>query len=192
MSFAVFAALVCLCPLLSAQATEAAPAAPGASPAPAASPNLELVRTVLAREFGPNLTISPKFAPMFGDFDGDGVEDLAVVVTGNPAQGASAFDYKLIDPYDSFFGYGDAKLMLSFPVQMQASALYVAIAHSWRASKAKQKFVITNLPFQSIQVAPAQWKKKKISALFCTDTTGVQSEVFWDGRKYRWVAIGTE
>ena len=40
---------------------------------------------------------------MFGDFDGDGKEDLAVVVTGSPALDQGAHNYKLVDPYDSLF-----------------------------------------------------------------------------------------
>ena len=153
---------------------------------------MELVRAAVAREFGSNFTLVPKFPPMFGDFDGDGAEDLAVVVSGNPVLDAASHNYKLIDPYDSFFGYGDAKVMLSFPVTVPGEARYVAIVHQWRSAHPKVKFVIVNLPFEQIQVGSARWKKKLISALFTTDSTGVHAQVFWDGRKYRWVAGGLD
>ena len=151
---------------------------------------MELVRATVAREFGTRLTLVPKFQPMFGDFDGDGAEDLAVVVSGNPALDAAAHNYKLIDPYDSFFGYGDAKVMLTFPVTMPGEARFVAIVHQWRSAQPKVKFVIVNLPFEQIQVGSARWKKKVISALFTIDSTGLHAQVFWDGHKYRWLAGG--
>lgn len=153
---------------------------------------MELVRATVARELGSHLKLAPKFQPMFGDFDGDGVEDLAVVVTGNPALDQAAHDYKLIDPYDSFFGFGDAKLMMSFPVHAEEEARYVAIIHQWQAAHPKVKFVIVNLPFEQIEVGSARWRKKVVSALFTTDTTGVHAQVFWDGHKYRWVAAGAD
>jgi hypothetical protein len=68
----------------------------------------------------------------------------------------------------------------------------VAIAHDWRATHPKAKFVIVNLPFERIEISGAQWKKKAVSALFTTDSTGIQAEVFWDGKKYRWQAVGSE
>jgi hypothetical protein len=161
------------------------------APPPAAAELAERVRTTVAREFGPHFNIVAKFQPMFGDFDGDGAEDLAVVVTGSPAVDQGGHNYKLIDPYDSFFGYGDAKLMMSFPTHPE-QAVYVAIAHDWRAAHPKAKFVVVNLPFDRIEVSRAQWKKKVVSALFTTDSTGVQAEVFWDGKKYRWQAVGSQ
>ena len=82
--------------------------------------------------------------------------------------------------------------MLAFPTHAEGAALYVAIAHDWRAAHPKAKFVIVNLPFEHIEISRAQWKKKVVSALFTTDSTGVQAEVFWDGRKYRWQAVGSE
>ena len=178
----VFAALFCL-PANFAMAQSAPPSN---------AEQAEAVRAALAREFGTHLTPVARFAPMFGDFDGDGAEDLAVVVTGKPAIEQGEYDYKLIDPYDSYFGYGNAKLMMSFPSRVDGAALYVAIVHDWRAAKPKAKFVIVNLPFEQIEVTRTQFKKKKISALAVTDSTGIDAQVFWDGRKYRWIAVGGE
>jgi hypothetical protein len=170
--------------------TEAKPASQAAGESEAQL--RELVRATVAREFGPHFTVSAKFPPMFGDFDGDGVEDLAVVVTGNPALDQAAHNYKLIDPYDSFFGFGDPKIMMSFSVHTPEQARYVAIVHQWRSAHPKAKFVIINLPFEQIEVSSARLKKKLVSALFATDSTGLHAQVFWDGHKYRWVALGTD
>jgi hypothetical protein len=157
------------------------------------SQRMELVRQTLARDFGSHLTLAPNFQPMFGDFDGDGVEDLAMVVTGNPAVDQGAHDYKLIDPYDSFFGYGDPKVLMSFPTQTPDQIRYVAIVHQWRSAQPKMKFVIMNLPFEQIEIGTVRGKKKKVSsALFATDSTGLHAQVFWDGRKYRWLPAGTD
>jgi len=193
-SFILLAALVWLALGLPADAGPPKSSPPANLAGPPAgeteAQRMELVRATVAREFGSHLTLVPKFPPMFGDFDGDGAEDLAVVVSGNPVPDAAAHDYKLIDPYDSFFGYGDAKVMLSFPVTVSGEGRYVAIVHQWRAAHPKMKFVIVNLPFEQIQSGSARWKKKLISALFTIDSTGLHAQVFWDGHKYRWMAGG--
>lgn len=193
---ALFAIMLWL-PLCLAAGPSQAKKGPEAKAAPPAAneseaQRMELVRATLAREFGSHLKLVPAFPPMFGDFDGDGVEDLAVVVTGNPSIDQAARNYKLIDPHDSFFGYGDPKVMMAFSTNADDQPRYVAIVHQWRAIDPKVKFVIVNLPFSQIQVGSARWKKKVISALFTTETNGLQAQVCWDGHKYRWVAVGTE
>jgi len=163
------------------------------SPAPPASAEIaERVRMTVEREFGSRFKVVAKFQPMFGDFDGDGKEDLAVVVTGSPALEQAAHNFKLIDPYDSFYGYGNTRITMAFPIHLDGPPLYVAIAHDWRAAHPSAKFVIVNLPFERIEVNRALWKKKSVSALFATDSTGTQAEVIWDGKKYRWLSIGAE
>jgi hypothetical protein len=164
-----------------------------ATPPPATAELAERVRLAVEREFGPRLKLVAKFPPMFGDFDGDGKEDLAVVVTGNPMLDQASHNYKLIDPYDSYFGYGNVRTTMSFPIHAQGEPLYVAIAHDWRAPHPKAKFVIVNLPFERIEVGSVQMRKKKTgSGLFTVDSTGTQALVVWDGRKYRWQGGGVE
>ena len=82
---------------------------------PAAAEIAERVRLTVEREFV-GFKVVAKFQPMFGDFDGDRKEDLAVVVTGSPARDQVEHNFKLIDPYDSFFGYGNARVTMSFPI----------------------------------------------------------------------------
>ena len=173
-------------------AAAAGPLQAQTAPPPAAAEIAERVRLTVEREFGPRFKLAAKFQPMFGDFDGDGKEDLAVVVTGNPALDQAAHNYKLIDPYDSYFGYGNVKITMAFPIHGMGDPLYVAIAHDWRAPHPRAKFVIVNLPFDRIEVGGIQIKKKTASGIFTTDSTGTQAEVVWDGSKYRWIAVGGE
>lgn len=187
-------AFIMLAPLglMASLAAAAAFAAPQASPV-----QPDLVRDTILRNFGSHFTAVAKFQPMVGDFDGDGAEDLAVVATSdNPVLDEGAYDYKFIDPYDSFFGYGDAKTMMSFKMDPGQPAILVLIVHDWRAAHPKAKFVVVNLPFVEIAVGSGRLGKKKkmkiVATLFTKDSTGVQAEVFWDGRRYRWAAVGAD
>ena len=57
----------------------------------------------------------------------------------------------------------------------------------WRAETPKQKFVIVNLPFEKLSLAPlVVKKKKKVLAIMAEEPVGGSSSVYWDGKKYKW------
>jgi hypothetical protein len=142
-------------------------------------------KQVCAREFGDQFKLDPKFAPMTTDLDGDGQEDLVMVASSkNPLSGEVDYHYRTIDPYDSYFGWGDPKVTVQFAATNAAGTRYILVLHNWRAPKAK--FVIINLPFDSLSVARVARKKKALNSIRAMETGGLASDVYWDGRKYKW------
>jgi hypothetical protein len=151
------------------------------APAPALD-----AQQLCAREFGDTFKLDPKFSPMLADLDGDGKEDLVLVATSkNPLGGEVDYHYRAIDPYDAYFGWGDPKVTVQFAAGNAAGTRDVLVVHNWRAPKAK--FVIINLPFDKLSVARVARKKKALNSIRAEETGGLVSDVFWDGKKYKWV-----
>ena len=145
----------------------------------------------ITRQFGSNFTLAADITPMTGDLDGDGNEDLVAVATGkNPLLKEGEFGYKVIDPYNAFFGYGNPKITMGFGSMEPGPAKYVLVIHNWRAEKPRAKFVIVNLPFHKLSLGSVVLKKKPLMAIEAEESGGINSIVFWDGRKYRWEVMG--
>src|SRR5215469_11383473 len=150
------------------------------------------------RAFGKEFTLIPEMGAMVGDLDGDGVEDIAIAARcKNPLLDAAEHSYTVLDPYYSFYGYGDPKLTMSFGAEEPSlRALVVLIIHgsgteAWRAQKAKSKFVIINLPYRQISVrrfAVAK-KKKPVMAIFTEESNSLKetSALYFDGKTYKYV-----
>jgi hypothetical protein len=148
------------------------------------------VTALVAKEFGEGFKPATDIAPIFGDFDGDGKQDMAVVATGdNPLMGEGSHNYKTLDPYNASFGYGNPKVTMAFNTSQQA-ARFILILHSWQAPQLK--FVLVNVPFEKLRFGHMMRKKKPVDALEAVDVTGVQGAVYFDGKKYKWEIIGAE
>ena len=160
--------------------------AAGALVADAQSPAPSLdAQQLCTREFGDTFKPDPKFPPMLADLDGDGQEDLVLVATAkNPLGGELDHHYRAIDPYDAYFGWGDPKVTAQFSATNAIESRYVLVVHNWRAPKAK--FVIINLPFDSLSLVRVAHKKKVLTAIHAQETGGLAADVYWDGKKYRW------
>jgi hypothetical protein len=144
-------------------------------------------QTIVSDGFGDGFTVDPKFAPLTGDFDADGTEDLAVVVfTKHPRANSNQKNYKVIDPYDAYFGFGDPKITSAFSDSGDGTSHCVIIIHDWRSAAPKGKFVIVNLPFEGLTTANVPYKKKTLVGLAATEYGGLNAMVYWDGKKYRW------
>ncbi len=140
----------------------------------------------LARLFGPAFVLDSSLPAMTADLDGDGQDDLVLVATGkDPMLDQADFHYRVIDPYDSYFGYGDPKVTLSFAVNL-GKIRFVLVAHAWRSDPSKGKYVIVNLPFDKLSLGRMLVKKKSVDILVAEEADGTIATVFWDGRKYRW------
>lgn len=154
----------------------------------------------VASQFGPSFTVDPKIPPMFGDLDGDGSEDLALVGTSStPLLSQEEFHFKVEDPYDSYFGTGDPRITSQFTLHFDGSSRCILIVLGWRLppqskpnSKVVYKFVLINTPFDSVSIVNLRLKKKNLQAIETIDRTSLHSLVFWDGKRWRWRAQGME
>ena len=151
------------------------------------------------QQFGDGFTLLPEIPPVFGDLDGDGVEDVVIAARGkNPMSDQGDHNYRVIDPYYDFFGYGDPKLTTTFTESDPAlRGLMLLVIHgvgkdAWRSAAPKAKFVIVNLPYRTIAVKKMKLRKRTIEAIYVEEggTFKDTSALFFDGRKFRYVPMG--
>jgi len=155
----------------------------------------------IQKQFGSTCTLMPGPQPLVADLDGDGIPDVVIVARcTNPMMDEAEFNYKVIDPYDGFYGYGDPKISIKFASEDPASrGIVLLVIHgtgtdAWRSEPPKAKFVIINLPFKELAVKKMDFHKKKIMAIYAEEAhegDGTVSVIFWDGKKYRYQPIGS-
>jgi len=176
--------LLLVSPLLAQSAPSAAPVADPAA--------------YLAQQFGASFKLDPKIAPMYGDLNGDGVEDIVLVATSStPLLSKEQFSFKVEDPYDGYFGTGDTRITTQFSLHFDGSSRCILIVFGWRLppvekSKVINKFVLINTPFESTSIVNLRLKKKNLQAVEAIDRTSLHSLVFWDGKHWHWRAQGME
>lgn len=166
-----------------------------ASPAstPSTIPDHEQLTTLVQQQFGKTFTVSQKFAVLTADFDSDGVEDIAIVADSKePLPDSYAFKYEVADPYHAFFGFGDPRIMSSFNADPDHTHHLLIIfgtgKEAWHAAVPKAKFVLVNVPFDSVEVGRMLVSKKKppIFMIKALEARLMDSAVFWDAKKKRW------
>ncbi|PYX83607.1 MAG: hypothetical protein DMG70_09435 [Acidobacteria bacterium] len=154
----------------------------------------------IQKQFGSEFTRVTGYPTLTGDFDNDGVEDLAVVARGkNPLIDADEHHFRVLDPYDEFFGVGDPKITSQFgAIDPEHKGLVLLIIHgagadAWRAETPKAKFVIINLPFKQVAVKHVQIKKKLVTAIYSEETGAAESTsvIVFDGKKYKYQPMGS-
>ena len=128
----------------------------------------------------------PGIAPLYGDVDNDGQEDAVVVVASKtPLADEVEFHYRAIDPYDGYWGWGNARETVQFSATDAGPTRYLAVIHNWKAPK--EKFLVINLPFEKIMMSRVARKKKKaIASIHAVEAGGLESDLYWDGKKYKW------
>lgn len=157
------------------------------------------------REFGREFTLIPEFGVMTGDLDGDGVEDAVIAARcRNPLLDEAEHNYTVLDPYMTFFGYGDPRVTVRFnegddPAQR---GLVVLIIHGagpdgWRAAAPKAKYVIINLPYRELSVrrfnVGKNPKKMKLQmAIYVEESNQLKesSALYFDGKTYKYSPMG--
>ena len=126
------------------------------------------------------------------DLDRDGSTDAVIVARcKNPMTNAVEYEYKVSDPYFAYNGFGDPKITAGFASEDPTAGNIILIIHGsgkdgWRAEKPKGKFVIINLPFNSLAISKVMLHKKPVPAVALLEGEDLSSALFWDGRKYRW------
>jgi len=166
-------------------------------PAPTPAPNEAAAQlaTVVKQQFGDTFTIPAKFPTplLIADFDGDGVEDVAIVANSkDPMPDSFAFKYQVADPYHAYFGFGDPRLTSSFRADPEHAHHLLVIFGSgkeaWHAATPKSKFVLINVPFDTLEVGRMLTSKKKppIFVIKALEAQIMDSAVWWDAKKKRW------
>jgi len=172
------------------------------SAAPAASATTPVVdQAFIHQQFGEEFALVEISQAYIRDIDGDGVDDMVIVARSKkPMLDAAEHNYRVVDPYYSFYGYGDPKLTATFgsedPVERNLVVLVIhgAGTEAWRSETPKAKYVIINLPLKRIAVRKLQLRKRQVNAIFAVeaDASAGDSVVFWDGKQYKYQPIGTD
>jgi hypothetical protein len=154
----------------------------------------------IQKQFGSTCKLMPGPPQLKADMDNDGIEDLVVAARcTNPLADQAEDNFVVVDPYNTFYGYGNTKITTQFASEDPAvRGLVLLVIHgsgpeAWRAATPKAKFVIINLPFKQIAVKKLIVKKKPIMAIYAEETGGdrMTSTTFWDGKKYRYQPLGS-
>jgi len=153
------------------------------------------------QQFSSTCNLEPQWAPLTADLNGDGVEDLVVVARcKNPLIEQDDKNYRVIDPLDSFYGYGNTKITTAFGQDdPRLRGICLLIVHgsgpeAWRSATPGAKFVIINIAVKTVAVKKMRISKKRTTtAIYLEEQTGdeMTSAIFWDGKKYRYDQLGS-
>lgn len=176
--------------------------AAGAAAQPAdPKPSAPVVDTAFVQaQFGNTCDLAKGMLPIQSDLNGDGVMDMVIPAhCTNPMMDQAEHDFLVIDPYYTFFGYGDPKVTSQFATEDPSSrSLVLLIIHGsgaevWHAATPKEKFVVINLPYKGINVKRLAVKKKPVQAIYLqeSDSNQTVSVIFWDGKKYKYQPVGS-
>jgi hypothetical protein len=164
---------------------------------PANNNKWETVTPLVKQQFGPNFTVTTNEAGavLVADLDGDGVQDLVVVADSkDPLPDSYDFKYAVADPFNSFFGFGNPAMTAAFgradpERNHDLLIIFGAGADAWRAATPKAKFVLINVPFDTVEVGRMLIKKDKppIFVIKAEEMGSDQdSAVYWDIKKKKW------
>lgn len=170
---------------------------------PPTPPDPKEVGSAVARVF--DKVATPQPAVVVGDFNGDGSQDLAVVIKSDskslPDLNNELANWILEDPRT--VDTGTKRKPPQKPIQATQGDSLLAIIHGvgsdgWRNPNAKQAFVLKNgvgktmLPVKATELRAT--KDKKQPALrgdaIRENVAGQEGLIYWTGAKYAWYSPG--
>lgn len=196
------ALLISLMVAASASPLAAAKKQPPPPPARATSPVPAVTNDYIHKEFGDNCSLLGGPPQFVGDLDGDGIDDLVVAAKcKNPMADQAEYGFKVIDPYNSYLGFGDVKVTSTFNSDApERKGVSLLIVHgigpeAWRSDKEKPKFLLINLPFKTLTMKRLALKKRIVLGVYMEEQgegESTSSAIFWDGKKYRYQMLGSD
>lgn len=166
----------------------------------AKAPSPAVTNEFIRKQFGDDCSLLSGPAQFVGDLDGDGIDDLVVAARcKNPMADRDDYNFVVADPYDSFLGFGDVKVTSTFASDApERRGICLLIIHGagtdgWRAEKPKAKFLLINLPLETLAVKKFTIKKRTVLGVYMEERgegDSSSSVIFWDGKKYRYQVLG--
>jgi hypothetical protein len=169
------------------------------------------VTEVLQASFGSAVLAVTGFKPFYltGDFNGDGMQDIVIVVRIKERRTALPKDVRLINPFDS-------GPKVTFPSNPAAeNKLALAIIHSWKTPQTAAKFLLlgeapilvfvydrTSDPESAKDLMELMSKRGKRrrgqtfpatakgDVILLGTEVGGDSPLYWNGKTYRWEEVG--
>jgi|SRR5437868_539667 len=176
----------------------AAAAQQSATAKSAAPPGID--NDFIQKQFGDTCALVPGPLPLKADLDGDGIEDVVIVARcRNPLPDQAEYNFKVVDPYNTYFGFGDPKVTTQFASEdPDRRGVSLLIIHgigpeAWHAATPKAKFLIINLPFKQLATKKMMIHKKSVTAIYAEEAhegQGAISALYWDGKKYKYHPMG--
>src|SRR6266700_5835545 len=148
---------------------------PLAAEQPSTTPDNDFVQ----KRFGNSCSLEPRWPPLTADLNADGVEDIVIVARcKNPLIDQDEKNYRVIDPLDSYFGYGNPKITTEFaPDDPKLRGIALLVIHgsgadAWRSIEPQAKFVIINLPIKTLTVKKMKLNRKKSTMAVYVEEAG--------------------
>lgn len=156
-----------------------------------AAPNSAELKQIVHAQFGEHFT--PEAMPgsstvlITGDLDGDGQEDAVIVTKSkDPLADQIKCNYRVIDPLDAYYGWGNPNDTARFASADPDHARVLLVIHSWRSPTPKAKFAVINVPFTALSIESTTLKKKQRTVIYASDYDTMKSYLFWDGKKWKY------